>query len=202
MKKLAVMIGAVFAAVAASACCILPAVLGVASAGSVGLGAAVAPYRPYLMILTLVMLGAGFYFTYRRQEAACDTDGGCVSPKAASTTRFGRVMLWGVTIFTLAAMAYPWIAAERARKEAKTIPVVAVSATAQTAVFQVGKMSCAECSLQIADAVKKTPGVHDVKVDFDAQRATVRYDAKRISVPQLRAAIDRTGYPATEVKVQ
>ena len=200
MKKLAVMIGAVFAGIAASACCILPAVLGVASAGSVGLGAAVAPYRPYLMILTILMLGAGFYFTYRPQEAACDADGGCVTPKAASTRRFGKVMLWGVTMFTLAAMAYPWIAAERARTQAETTPVVAVSATAQTAVFHVSKMSCAECSLQIADAVKKTPGVYDAQVDFAAQRATVRYDGRRISAAQVRAAIDRTGFPAKEVK--
>ncbi len=53
MKKAAVILGAVVAAVAASACCILPLILGVASAGTLGLSAALTPYRPYLVSLTL-----------------------------------------------------------------------------------------------------------------------------------------------------
>ncbi|HXG24487.1 MAG TPA: hypothetical protein VNJ09_08045 [Chthonomonadales bacterium] len=55
MKRFAILISAVFAAIAASACCILPLILGAARAGSVGLGAALAPYRPYLMGLTLLL---------------------------------------------------------------------------------------------------------------------------------------------------
>ncbi len=60
-------------------------------------------------------------------------------------------------------------------------------------------MTCAECSLQIADALQKTPGVHDAKVDLEARRATVRYDGGQVNVPQLKSAVERSDYTATEV---
>lgn len=52
MKKASLMFGVIVAAIAASSCCILPLVLGVASAGTLGLGAALEPYRPYLIVLS------------------------------------------------------------------------------------------------------------------------------------------------------
>ena len=46
MQKFSLLVGAVIAAIAASACCILPLLLGAASVGAVGLSAALTPYRP------------------------------------------------------------------------------------------------------------------------------------------------------------
>jgi len=204
MKKATLLIGAVFAAIAASACCILPLVLGAASAGTVGLGAALAPYRPYLMGLTLLLLGAGFYFTYRPARASgdgsdrCSTADCCATGKTARTKRLSKAVLWAITVFTLGAMAYPWIAEYRARASASTGPAVVTPATARTALFTIPSMDCAACAVQIADALQKTPGVYDAQVDYDTKRATVRYDAGRVDVAKLRQAIDRTGFPATE----
>jgi mercuric ion transport protein len=199
MKKATILIGAVFAAIAASACCILPLILGVAGAGTVGLGAALTPYRPYLMGLTLLLLGAGFYFTYRPAKAAtCETDC-CATDRAARMKRLNKAMLWAVTLFTLGAMAYPQIAAYRAHANASSVPAVAAPTTAQAVVFAIPSMDCAACAVNIAETLKKTPGVYDAKVDFDTKRATVRYDAARIDAPKLREAIDRTGFPAKEV---
>ena len=158
MKKAGILMGAVFAAIAASACCILPAILGVASAGSVGLGAVVAPFRPYLMGLTVLMLGAGFYFTYRPENLDCGTEG-CAPGEGILARRLGRVVLWTVTIFTVGAMAYPWIAARRVRALEAATPAISSPMTARTAIFTVDKMSCAECSQQIAAALQKVSGV-------------------------------------------
>src|SRR5258708_17809865 len=110
MKRIAVLVGAIFASIAASACCILPLMLGAASAGSVGLSAALAPYRPYLMGLTVLLLGAGFYFTYRPEKAACGPDGRCGTAKTRGMKRLSKGMLWLVTLFTVSSMVYPWIA--------------------------------------------------------------------------------------------
>src|SRR5688572_26172571 len=96
MKQLMTLIGAGFAAVAASACCILPAVLGITGAGALGLSSALTPYRPYLMGLTALLLGAAFYFTYRPAKAACDADGPCATDKTVGVQRFSKAMLWGV----------------------------------------------------------------------------------------------------------
>lgn len=155
------------------------------------------------MGLTVMLLGAAFYFIYRPAQAeACETES-CDTDKTARIKRFSKVMLWSVTLFTVGAMAYPQFAAYRAEVKAafaSTVQPITASATARTAVFAVGKMTCAECSLQIADALKKTPGVRDAKVDFENKRATMRYDAARVSVPKLRAVIERAGYSATQTR--
>ncbi len=202
MKQTPTLIGAALAAVAASSCCILPALLGAASAGTLGFSAALAPYRPYFIGLTVLLLGTAFYFTYRPTQAEACESGSCATDKTESIKRFNKALLWGITLFTISAMAYPQFAAYRAEVKAasaSTVQPITVSTATKTAVFSIGKMTCAECSLQIADALKKTPGVHDAEVDFKTKRAVVRYDAARVGVPKLRAVIENTGYTATEI---
>ncbi|HZO88445.1 MAG TPA: mercuric transporter MerT family protein [Chthonomonadaceae bacterium] len=196
MKKLSVLLGVVVAAIAASACCILPLLLGAASVGTVGLSAALVPYRPYFIALTVLLLGAAFYFTYRPGKAGCETD---CDTKSVRARRISRALLWVVTLFTVGTLAYPNIAAYHARVSAASVPAVAASVKAQTVRFTIPSMDCAACAANIADTLKKTPGVYDAKVDFDTKQATVRYDATRIGVPKLRETIDRTGFPATEI---
>jgi copper chaperone CopZ len=190
-------LGVVAAAIAASACCILPLLLGAAGAGTVGLGAALIPYRPYFIALTVLLLGGAFYFTYRPQKGGCETD---CDTKSVRARRISRALLWGVTIFTVGALAYPNIAAYRARPPASSIPAVAASVKVETVLFTIPSIACAACAVNIADALHTTPGVYDAEVDFDTKQASVRYDATRIGVAQLRDAIDRTGFPATQTK--
>ena len=57
MQKFSLLVGAVIAAIAASACCILPLILGMASAGSIGLGAAL-PLIAQRVRFTFLLLGA------------------------------------------------------------------------------------------------------------------------------------------------
>jgi copper chaperone CopZ len=207
MKKATLLIlSAVFAAIAASACCILPLILGVVGAGTLGLGAALAPYRPYLMGLTLLLLGAGFYFAYRPAKTAGEAEccvtseaGGCTHEKALRTKQLSRAMLWAITVFTLAVVAYPQIAEYRAGTSAASAPVVITPTKAQMALFTIPSMDCPSCAVHIADVLKKTPGVYDAKVDFDTKQATVHYDATRINLPRLREVIDRTGFPTKEI---
>lgn len=199
MKNLSLLLGAAMAAIVASSCCILPLLLGAASAGTVGLGAAFAPYRPYLMALTFALLGGAFYFTYRPEKAACGPDGSCATEKTQGIKRLGKAVLWVVTLFTLGAMAYPSIASYRAGVKASLVTAPVAPETAETIVFSVGKMTCAECTLGITDALKKTPGVFDARVDYAQKRATVRYDSARVDVATLRTAIEGLGYSASEV---
>lgn len=197
MKNLSLLLGAAVAAVAASACCIIPLLTGLASVGMLGLSAALAPYRPYLMGVTALMIGAAFYFTYRRPANACDTDGNCADTGAPGVRRFSRTVLWAVTFFTVVAVAYPQIAQYKVRRAlAASDPAAPV--WARTVVFSVGKMSCADCSQQIAGMLKKIPGVYTARVDFDARRATISFDPARVSMDRLRAAIEGAGYPITQ----
>ena len=201
MKQITTLLGAMLAAVAASACCVLPALLGVAGAGALGFGAALEPYRPYFIGLTVLLLGAAFYFAYRPATSVCDGEGRCASSATTGIQRFNRVMLWGVALLAVAAMAYPQVASYRAQAAAPATAgevLASVEKQATTAMFAVGNLTCPKCTTGITEALKKTPGVRDVRVDFDTTRGTVRYDASRVRVPQLRAVIERSGFSAKE----
>lgn len=74
--------GSVLGAVAASSCCILPLVLfslGVGGAWMSNL-TALAPYQPYLIALTVMLLGYGYWHVYRRSRAGCAGDQACARP--------------------------------------------------------------------------------------------------------------------------
>lgn len=197
MTKIMTMIGAVLSALAASACCWLPVILGAASAGIAGFGATLAPYRPYLIGFTFAFLAMAFYFTYRPAKAACPT---CctTSPQATQGKRLQKLVLWLVTLFNLGVIAYPYLVSHRVQAKVDSIPGVAVPASAKAVVLTIEKMSCPSCAEQIAGSLKRQPGVYEVTVEFDAQRTTVRYDPTRVNPAQLCATVERLGFSARE----
>jgi mercuric ion transport protein len=103
--------GAIVAAFASSLCCLGPLLLAALGLGGAGLLAKLEAYRPYLAALTLFLLGAGFYLTYRRPELAPAVAGGgracgCELPRA---NRLGRVMLWISTVVVAAFLGFPFL---------------------------------------------------------------------------------------------
>ena len=101
-------IGAVLAAVAASACCLGPVALSAVGAGALGaMATRLAPYRPWFLTLTAVLLGAAFYTTYRptgAETGCCAADGSC-SP---SSRRTARIILWVVTVAAVLLATFPY----------------------------------------------------------------------------------------------
>ena len=59
-------IGSIFSAFIASLCCVGPLVFALLGIGGAGLLVKFEPYRPYFTVATFALLGAGFYFTYRK----------------------------------------------------------------------------------------------------------------------------------------
>jgi len=55
-------------------------------------------------------------------------------------------------------------------------------------------MTCANCALTVERSLKRTEGVEDATVNFASERASVRFDATRVSMAQLVAAVERAGY--------
>ena len=100
--------GAILSAFLASACCIGPLVFALLGLGGAGLLLKFEPYRPYFIAVTVLLLGAGFYVTYRRPKAAaagatCD----CPAPR---THRAGRIMLWVSTVLVAGFLIFPYLA--------------------------------------------------------------------------------------------
>jgi mercuric ion transport protein len=107
--SLATTAGAVASAFLASLCCLGPLAFAVLGLGGAGLLLKFEPYRPYFTALTVGLLGAGFWFTYRRPRQLV-TDGpecACEHPKS---NRLGRVMLWVATVLVVAFLSFPYLA--------------------------------------------------------------------------------------------
>ncbi|SMB99631.1 Heavy metal transport/detoxification protein [Hymenobacter roseosalivarius DSM 11622] len=185
------------AALAASLCCITPLL---ALVGGLG-GAAsafswLAPFRPYLVALTVAVLGFAWY----RQLRPSPTADCCAVPKKKpllQTTGFlGAVT--GLAALLLALPYYdtllypstppfaqPGISSASARP---TAPVW------QTRMYRIGGMTCEACEQHVVREVQQVPGIAQVEVSYAQGTAQVSYDASRASSQQVEQAIAKTGY--------
>ena len=110
----ATLVGAVMAAVAASACCVGPLIVAMLGLGGAGALMALTPYRPLFLTVTAVLLGIGFYMIYGRRPAL-NTSGndsmegdacGCDEAAPRRTRGVAKALLWVATaVVTLAALS-------------------------------------------------------------------------------------------------
>jgi mercuric ion transport protein len=104
--------GAIVAALASSLCCLGPLVFAALGIGGAGLLVKLTPYRAPLATVTLFLLAAGFYFTYRRPRVAAVTnvDAPACACGLPSANRVGRVMLWVATAIVVGLLSFPYLA--------------------------------------------------------------------------------------------
>jgi mercuric ion transport protein len=101
--------GGLFGALAASSCCILPVLL-----FSLGIGGAwianftqLAPYKPYFILATLGVLGAGYWLAYRGSKLACADGAACARPLP---NRLVNTVLVVATVLVIVAYAFDYVA--------------------------------------------------------------------------------------------
>jgi len=102
-RKGLVAAGGVISAILASSCCIAPLVLlslGVSGAWMGNL-TAMAPYQNYFIAATLLFIGAGYWFVYRRPKKTCEDGSYCASPGADRVIKFA---LWFSTVLVALAL--------------------------------------------------------------------------------------------------
>lgn len=63
--------------------------------------------------------------------------------------------------------------------------------------LRIAGMACDSCAERLAKKLRDVEGVLDVEVVFAEKRATIDYDTKRLSVPQLVEAVEDLGFDAT-----
>ena len=61
------------------------------------------------------------------------------------------------------------------------------------------KMWCPSCPYIIKQTLAQVPGVLDVKVSYDDQLATVRYDDEKADVTALTQATADVGFPSERI---
>lgn len=196
MKTILTYLGVAVAAVAASACCWIPALLGAGAAGSLGISAALAPWRPYLLALTGLFLVNGFWMVYRKPKADCCDSGGCATPAAATRRKINIGVMWVVAAFAVAMAAYPNFLAASASASENSSPAASVPAEA-TLVFKVEGMDCEACAAPIKREVEKVPGVQSASIDFAKKRLTVEEGRSGLDSKAVLEAVQRAGFKAS-----
>lgn len=188
MKKILSYVGGVLVAVFASACCWIPALLGAGAAGSLGISSRIAPFRPYLLLLTVVFLAGGFYFAYRKTREEC-----CQTPEALKKRKLNIGVMWVIAALSVAAAAYPNLAAVGQPPQV----AMAVGTSEKTVVLHVPGIDCAACAGPIRQALAKASGVKSASVDVDNKSVTVVVNASFHDTQNLLDAVKSAGFEAT-----
>ena len=185
-----------FAAVAASSCCIPPVIALIAGVG--GSASALSwmePFRPYLIGLAVVAIGYAWYNYYKLKitdDCDCEID---EKPKWFQTKGF----LVGITLFAAISISFPYYSYIFYPDNKKEVVIVNQS-NIQTVNFDVKGMTCASCEQHVTHAVNELEGIVNVAASFDNANATVEFDNSKTTVEDIEKAINSTGYKVTDKK--
>lgn len=184
------MMGAVFAALGASACCVLPLVLVTIGVSGAWIGnlTALEKYRPIFMAVTFGFLGFAFYKAYKPGAEACSVDGPCADDKARRTSKF---ILWILTALISVLLAFPYAAPYIFAGTVDTSPVAE-----KAVVLHIEGMTCNGCIITVKKSLTRVDGVVEAKVTLDPPQAVVKYDSAKVTVAALITATTNAGYPS------
>jgi copper chaperone CopZ len=186
----------VAAAIGASLCCILPIVTALTGLGVLAAGAKLEPWRPYLLSVTGLLLGAGILFAYRDHRKACIPGSLCANKPLS---RWNVIALGTLAVLIGSLATFPYYAGAVAQAVvSKPAPSNRVRAAAFTTItFRVPDMDCPACAVSLSATFRKLPGVAEAKLDVDSRRAVVTYDPAVQSVASLEQVINNAGFHVT-----
>lgn len=185
-----------FAAIAASSCCIPPVIALIAGVG--GSASALSwmePFRPYLIGLAVIAIGYAWYNYYRLKntdDCDCEID---EKPKWFQTKGF----LIGITLFAAVSIAFPYYSSIFYPDNKKEVVIVSQS-DIQTVSFDVKGMTCAGCEELVKHAVNELEGIVNVEASFETANAEVKFDKSKTSKEDIENAINATGYKVVNQK--
>mgnify|MGYP000622134141 FL=1 len=178
-----------FAAIAASSCCIPPVIALIAGVG--GSASALSwmePFRPYLIGLAVIAIGYAWYAYLKPKKAddCCEID---AKPKWYQTKGF----LVGITLFATVSIAFPYYAHIFYPDNKKEVVIVNQS-NIQTLNFDVKGMTCASCEEHVKHAVNELEGIVNINASYEKAYAEVEFDNTKTTKEDIEKAINSTGY--------
>lgn len=188
--------GGVVVAIAASLCCIAPVLA--LLAGTTGIATTFSwmePFRPYLIALTVLVLGVAWYQKLRSKKAA-ESNCGCAEDEKQSFLQTKKFLLI-VTLFAGLMLAFPTYSSLFYSQPNREIVYVSQSNIVRE-VFVVEGMTCAGCEAPVESEVNKLKGILSVKASFENANTVVEYDKIKVDKSAIITAISRTGYKVVD----
>jgi mercuric ion transport protein len=191
-------IAGLFAAIAASLCCITPVLA--FFGGASGLASSfswIEPYRPYLIGLTIAIFAFAWYQKLKPQKQIdCD----CETDNRKSFWQ-SKNFLAIVTVVAALLITFPYYAKIFYPKPQETKVIVVDRSNIQTAEFKIKGMTCEDCTEHINSELSKTPGVIEFNTSYEKGNSLVKFDNSKTSVDSLASVINKTGYKVTSQSV-
>lgn len=183
-------------AITASLCCITPVLALIAGAsGMASTFSWIEPFRPYLLVMTFIVLGFAWYQKLNPSKAIdceCETD---ENKKFIQTKSFLGI----ITVFAIIMMAFPYYSGIFYTNVDKQIIVVDKS-DIKTTEFKISGMTCASCEVHVNHKVKKLNGIINSKVSYKNESAIIEFDSTKTNESEIENAINSTGYMVTDKK--
>lgn len=191
----------IFAAIAASLCCITPVLALLAGAsGAASSLSWLEPARPYLIGLAIAALGFAWYKSLsNKRNAACGPDGTCKVKKKSFLASITFLVI--ITIAAIALIAFPYYANIFYPKPQTQNVAVIESNNIQSASLTIKGMSCKACETEVNNELHKVPGVIDAQTFYNKRKSIVKYDKSKATVEQLKNAVAQAGYKVTNYEL-
>ena len=186
----------ILSALAASLCCITP-VLALVLGGTSAVSAFswMAPYRPWLIGITVAVLGFAWYQKLkpsRAEDIKCD----CEEDEKPSFWQ-SKKFLGIVTLFAILMLAIPYYPALFYSRSPEKEVMIVRQIDIQTLHLQISGMDCFACNSEITHAVFGNDGIVEAKADYKTGSAIIKFDTSRSSVENIIRSVNATGYKVT-----
>jgi copper chaperone CopZ len=186
----------ILSAITASVCCVGPVLLVVLGLGSLGFGALIGRYH-WWFITTAIGLLAVAWRSYLKEAGRCRA-ASCEMVQG-KTTRTALILASAVVAVFVGLNLYTYMSQHRsASAPSTTMP----SRGLASVTIPVEGMTCFTCELTVESSLKKLPGVQSADAKVNEASAYVSYDPAKVSLDELIAAINKTGYKATRAPGQ
>ena len=184
-------------AIVASLCCITPVFSLLAGVGGIASSFSwMEPFRPYLIVMTIGVLGFAWYQKLKPQtteqiECACEED---EKPSFWQSKMF----LGLISVFAIVMLSFPsyshifYSETTISQTEAFREPIKYE--------FGITGMTCTGCEEHVKHEVAKLPGINTLEVSHENGNAIVAFDNAQTNIDSITAAINLTGYEVTSNK--
>lgn len=182
-----------FAAIAASLCCITPVIALLAGSSSIAANFSwIEPARPYLIGLSVAVLALAWYLKLRPAKSN-DLNCDCKTAKKPSFLQ-SKTFLSIVTIFAILMMAFPLYAKMFYPKSKIQAASLASVDNKQQVKLIIQGMTCEGCEQHVNNELSKVNGVLAYKTSYANRSSLVTFDKSKVAVRTIESAINKTGY--------